>query len=41
MDNFYDRLIYSCIYACTKFLNDIEKERELLVSSEPKFLVRR
>ena len=38
MDNFYDRLIYACIYACTTFLNDIEKEKKLLSSSEPKLL---
>lgn len=38
MDNFYDRLIYACIYSCRKFLKQIEKEKSLLSSSNPKFL---
>ena len=36
MDNFYDRLIYSCIYSCRKFLKQIEKEKSLLSSSKSK-----
>lgn len=38
MDNFYDRLIYACIYSCRKFLEQIENEKALLSSSKPKLL---
>ena len=33
MDNFYDRLIFACIYSCRKFLKQIENEKSLLSSS--------
>ena len=38
MFDFYDRLIYACIYSCRKFLKQIEKEKSLLSSNKPKLL---
>lgn len=38
MFDFYDKLIYCCIYSCRKFLEQIEKEKALFSSSKPKLL---